>query len=71
MKYCTRVNPAVGVPNFLFAPAQWSRDDAERTARAEGIDPAADHWEAVRALQEYFYSHERLNVRELHDALEE
>lgn len=58
-------------PGFPSAPEQWSRDAAELMARDEGLNPTEDHWEAVRALQDYFGSHERINMRELHDALEE
>jgi len=59
---------------FPHAPEDWSPGIAEKIARAEGIELAAEHWEAVRALQEYFARHEGdpiISMRELHDALDE
>ena len=60
-------------PQFPNAPADWTKEMAIKTARQEGLEPGADHWEAVRALQEYFSKHQEitLNMRELHDALDE
>ena len=58
---------------FPHAPGGWSREMAQAKAEEEGLVPQADHWQAVRALQEYYARHEpkRINPRELHDALEE
>lgn len=59
---------------FPHAPEGWSASIAEDIARAEGIELTADHWEAVRGLQEYFARHEGdpiISLRELHDALDE
>ena len=60
-------------PGFPHAPEGWTSAAALATARAEGLEPGADHWEALRALQEYFARHEvtSVNLRELHDALDE
>jgi TusE/DsrC/DsvC family sulfur relay protein len=58
-------------PDFPQAPQDWSQADAEQQARSMGLDTGPDHWEAVRALQEYFARHEEANVREIHDALDE
>ena len=61
-------------PDYPHAPADWSREAAERVASAEDLALTAEHWELVRALQEFFHRHEdagRINVRELHDALDE
>ncbi len=60
-------------PRFPHAPADWSAEAALEAARKEGLQPGEDHWEAVRALQEYFAKHEEIarNMRELHDALDE
>ena len=60
-------------PDFPYAPADWTREIALNTAAAEGLELTEDHWEIIRALQEYFARHEDLsvNVRELHDALNE
>jgi len=60
-------------PDFPHAPTDWSREAAVAKGRDEGLELSDDHWEVVRALQEYFSSHEHgeVNVRELHDALDE
>lgn len=58
---------------FPQAPAEWSQAAALELARREGLEPGDDHWEVVRCLQQYFARHEdgRVNLRDLHDALEE
>ena len=58
---------------FPYAPETWTLRDAIHTARAEHIAINEDHWEVVRALQEYFARHAEgnLGMRELHDALDE
>jgi TusE/DsrC/DsvC family sulfur relay protein len=60
-------------PAFRHAPAGWAREDAIREAEADGLTLTNDHWEVVRALQEYYDRHRdgRINLRELHDALDE
>lgn len=60
-------------PLFPHAPAGWTVADAGDIARAEGLEPVAEHWEAVRSLQEYYARHTAgtVNLRELHDALDE
>lgn len=78
------MNPAVETRNarqgmaggtlFPHAPEDWSPKAAEQAARAEGLALTDDHWEAVRCLQEYFARHDGtpgINMRELHDALDE
>jgi len=58
---------------FPNAPAGWSPRTARTVAKAEGIGLTEEHYDVLRALQEYFARHELhdLNTRELHDALEE
>lgn len=59
---------------FPYAPTDWSRNEAARLARQEGLHLTVEHWEAIRGLQEYFARHEGLptvNLHELHDALDE
>jgi len=58
---------------FPHAPSQWSSDEAEAMAREEGLELGDDHWNELRALQEYCARHEckKFSVRELHDALDE
>lgn len=58
-------------PDFPHAPADWARSAAEQAARGDGIALGPDHWAMIKALHGYFASHERPNVRELHDALDE
>jgi len=58
-------------PDFPRAPADWTRDSAVAAAGADGITLGPDHWEAIRALQAYFATNDKPNMRELHDALEE
>jgi len=68
------MNPGVTAassPTFPHAPEDWRPTDAEGAAAAEGLTLGDDHWEAVRALQEYFSKNDNVNVRHLHDALYE
>lgn len=61
-------------PAFPNAPEEWTRQDALAIAHAEGLKLTDDHWEAVRALQDYYARHEadaQINLRDLHDALDE
>ena len=58
-------------PEFPNAPAGWSRAVAEQTAKDEGIELGEDHWQAIRAVQEYFTKAETPRARGLHDALDE
>ena len=60
--------------SFPYAPADWSPAAGGYAASADGLQPGDRHWEAVRALQEYFARHDDgrgINMRELHDALDE
>jgi len=58
---------------FAHAPDGWTREAALKLARDDGLAMQEDHWEAVRALQEYYARHQdgSFNLRELHDALDE
>lgn len=60
-------------PKFPHAPPDWTPAAALEAARREGLELGEDHWEALRALQEYYARHEdiAINMRELHDALDE
>ena len=60
--------------NFPHALPGWSQQAAAESAAGEGISVGPDHWEAVRALQEFYARHDdgtTINIRELHDALDE
>jgi tRNA 2-thiouridine synthesizing protein E len=68
------MNPSLGVavqPGFPYAPMDWTPAAAEQLADAEGLGLTEAHWELLAALQEYYARHERIQVRELYDALEE
>jgi len=61
-------------PSFPYAPFDWAREDAINIAREESLELTADHWEAIRAMQNYYAHHEDesvINLRDLHDALDE
>ncbi|NWG39851.1 MAG: TusE/DsrC/DsvC family sulfur relay protein [Hydrogenophilaceae bacterium] len=61
-------------PDFPHAPMDWTREEALEIARKENLTMSEAHWEAIRALQSYFASHEdekSIHLRELHDALDE
>ena len=57
---------------FPYAPDDWNIDRAVELARIEGITLTEEHVKALLDLQDYFFHHQdRINLRELHDALEE
>jgi tRNA 2-thiouridine synthesizing protein E len=58
---------------FPHAPEGWTPAAGEQAARDEGLEIGDDHWELMRALQEYYLRHAEtaVNLRELHDALDE
>jgi len=60
-------------PRFPHSSEGWTPTAAAEAARQEGLELGEDHWEALRALQEYYARHEptAVNLRELHDALDE
>ena len=61
------------IPDFPNAPSDWSLENAEELAQTEGLTLTEEHWRVVRALQAFYACHEEptVNVRELHDALDE
>jgi tRNA 2-thiouridine synthesizing protein E len=60
-------------PDFPNAPIDWSRSDAQELASSEHLNMTEEHWQVVCALQEFYARHDgpTINVRELHDALDE
>ncbi len=59
-------------PSIPFAPTDWSLERAVELAKAEGITLTEEHVKVLLDLQDYYFHHEdRINLRELHDALEE
>lgn len=59
--------------DFPFAPLDWTPEAAKTIAAQEGLQLIPEHWEALRALQEYFARNEdhTIHGRALHDALDE
>ena len=60
-------------PGFPHAPDDWTPAAALEAARKEGLELGEGHLDALRALQEYYARHKdtAVNLRELHDALDE
>ncbi len=61
-------------PRFPHAPPTWTRKEASNIAASEGLELTEEHWETIRALQAYYAQHEdetTINLRDLHDALDE
>ena len=68
------INEPVADPDFPCAPMGWARNDATKLAREEGLTLTEAHWDVIRALQSYYAGHEDdtiINMRDLHDALDE
>lgn len=61
--------PSAQNPRFPHAPPAWTPDVALARAKEEDLELGDDHWEALRALQDYFARHDEstVNLRELHD----
>lgn len=57
--------------SFPKAPPDWSVSVAETVAKEDGLELTDDHWQLIRALQEYYHKAERPHLREIKDALEE
>ena len=57
--------------SFPNAPKDWSLNSAQETAKADGVSLSDDHWDLIRALQEYYLKVEFPRMRQIKDALEE
>lgn len=57
--------------SFPNAPGDWNTDSAETAAEAEGVNLSEDHWDLIRALQEYYRKVEIPRLRQIKDALDE
>jgi TusE/DsrC/DsvC family sulfur relay protein len=62
---------SVTLESFPNAPAGWDTQSAAATARADGINLTDDHWDLIRALQEYYSKVEFPHLRQIKDALDE
>jgi len=58
-------------PAFPYAPEEWDEKEAIEVATKEGLSLEDNHWEVVRALQEFFARNKDPKAREIHDALDE
>jgi tRNA 2-thiouridine synthesizing protein E len=58
---------------FPHAPDGWTKTSALKVAEQDRLKLHDDHWQLVQAIQEYFAKNtERpINLRKLHDALDE
>lgn len=56
---------------FPNAPKNWDKYLAEQAARDEGLKLKDDHWDLIRALQEYYSKVEFPHLRQIKDALDE
>ena len=57
--------------SFPHAPSGWDISAAEAAAKEDSLELNDDHWQLIRALQEYYDKAERPTLREITDALEE
>jgi len=57
--------------SFPNAPQDWRIETAQTTAKADGMNLSDDHWDLIRALQEYYQKVEFPKLRQVKDALEE
>jgi len=56
---------------FPDAPHGWTPDTAMQVAASEGLTLTEEHWEVVRAMQEFCSKNEFFNLRQCTDALDE
>ena len=61
----------VSLESFPNAPLDWDIKKAEETAKHDGLQLSDDHWDVIRALQEYYSKVEFPKLRQIKDALEE
>ena len=61
----------VSLESFPNAPEDWDIKKAEETAKNDGVNLSDDHWDLIRALQEYYNKVEFPKLRQIKDALEE
>lgn len=59
------------INTFPNAPKDWDMNLAKKIAEDDGISLTNDHWELIRALQEYYHKVEFPQLRQIKDALDE
>ena len=61
----------LSIESFPHAPEDWDIQKAEEPAKPDGVNLSEDHWDLIRALQEYYRKVEFPNLRQIKDALDE
>jgi TusE/DsrC/DsvC family sulfur relay protein len=61
----------ITLESFPNAPDNWNIEFASTVAKAGGLNLSDDHWDLIRALQEYYNKVEFPKLRQVKDALEE
>lgn len=61
----------LSLDSFPHAPAHWNIKLAEEIAKEDGLELSQDHWDVIRALQEYYHKVEFPHMRQIKDALDE
>lgn len=61
----------VSIESFPNAPGDWDINSAESAAKDEGVNLSEDHWDLIRALQEYYRKVDFPHLRQIKDALDE
>ena len=61
----------VSPESFPNAPSDWDIATAKVIAEADGMTLNDDHWDLIRALQEYYSKVEFPHLRQIKDALDE
>ena len=57
--------------SFPNAPKDWDINVAMAIAKDDDVSLSDDHWELIRALQEYYHKVEFPQLRQVKDALDE
>jgi tRNA 2-thiouridine synthesizing protein E len=57
-------------PDFPNAPVGWTKKEAARIAADLGIEMTDEHWDVVRALQDYYEAHENDVVIHAHEVMQ-
>jgi len=70
------IHPGYETPSILdfpYAPSNWSVKAAEEGAHQRGLTLTETHWRVVRTLQALYARNAEpvINMRDLHDALEQ
>jgi len=72
-QYLTPSSHGAPLLDFPNAPFGWTLEDADLAAQEDGLILTEQHWQVIRALQDYYARNEDTGINrvELHDALDE